>query len=213
MPHKCSLDRLNLEETFLKFFLAFYKNIFTGRGVGREGENQVGLWGTNAATVGAGTLTCPRWAYPKSSWAKKKVCVTGVERARREQWKMSAETQETPACRAGQPEGAPWRYLTWSHWGTFSESKSEVAQSCPTLCDPMDYSPPGSSIHGIFHARVLEWVAISFSRESSWLREWALVSHVAGKHFTVWATREVSSVEEHQGGTGLPAVLLRMLCW
>ena len=44
------------------------------------------------------------------------------------------------------------------------ESESEVAQSCPTLCNPMDCSPPGSSIHGIFQARVLEWVAISFSR-------------------------------------------------
>ena len=43
--------------------------------------------------------------------------------------------------------------------------KSEVAQSCPTLCDPMDCSPPASSIHGIFQARVLEWVAISFFRK------------------------------------------------
>ena len=40
-----------------------------------------------------------------------------------------------------------------------------VGQSCPTLCDPMDCSPPGSSIHGIFQARVLEWAAISFSRD------------------------------------------------
>ena len=38
------------------------------------------------------------------------------------------------------------------------------AQSCPTLCDPMDCSPPGSSVHGSFQARILEWVAISFSR-------------------------------------------------
>ena len=44
-----------------------------------------------------------------------------------------------------------------------SESESEVAQSCPTLSDPMDCSPPGSSIHGIFQARVLEWGAIAFS--------------------------------------------------
>ena len=44
-----------------------------------------------------------------------------------------------------------------------SESESEVAQSCPTLCDPMDCSPPGPSIHGIFQARVLEWLAIAFS--------------------------------------------------
>ena len=43
------------------------------------------------------------------------------------------------------------------------KSESEVARSCPTLCDPMDYSPPGSSVHGIFQARVLEWDAIAFS--------------------------------------------------
>ena len=47
------------------------------------------------------------------------------------------------------------------------ESENEVIQSCLTLCDPMDSSPPGSSIHGIFQARLLEWVAISFCRESS----------------------------------------------
>ena len=43
------------------------------------------------------------------------------------------------------------------------KSESEVAQSCPTLSDPMDCSPPGSSVHGIFQARVLEWGAIAFS--------------------------------------------------
>ena len=46
-----------------------------------------------------------------------------------------------------------------------SESESEVGQSCPTLCDPKDCRPPGSSLHGIFQARVPEWIAISFSRE------------------------------------------------
>ena len=45
-----------------------------------------------------------------------------------------------------------------------SHQESEVVQSCPTLCDPMDCSPPGSSVHGILQARILEWVAISFSR-------------------------------------------------
>ena len=45
------------------------------------------------------------------------------------------------------------------------KSESEVAQSCPTLSDPMDCSPPGSSIHGIFQARVLEWGAITFSTQ------------------------------------------------
>ena len=67
---------------------------------------------------------------------------------------------------------------------------SEVAQLCPTLCDPMDYSLPGSSVHGIFQARVLEWVAISFSRGSSQPRDLTRVSHTAGRRFTVWATRE-----------------------
>ena len=53
------------------------------------------------------------------------------------------------------------------------------AQSCPTLCDLMDYSPPGSSVLGIFQARILEWVAISFSRGSSQLRGWTLISCVS----------------------------------
>ena len=51
------------------------------------------------------------------------------------------------------------------------KSESEVPQSCPTFRDPMDCSPPGSSVHGIFQARVLEWVAISFSRGSSHPRD------------------------------------------
>ena len=49
------------------------------------------------------------------------------------------------------------------------KSESEVAQSCPTLTDPMDYSPPGSSIHGIFQATVLEWGAIAFSNNLLYL--------------------------------------------
>ena len=64
---------------------------------------------------------------------------------------------------------------------------SEVTQSCPILCDPMDSSLPGSSVHGIFQARILEWVAISFSRGSSQPRDWTQVSHIAGRHFTIWA--------------------------
>ena len=54
----------------------------------------------------------------------------------------------------------------------------------------MDCSLPGSSVHGIFQARVLEWVAISFSRESSRPRDRTQVSHIVGRRFTVWATRE-----------------------
>ena len=72
------------------------------------------------------------------------------------------------------------------------ESESEVVYLCPTLCDPMDCSLPGSTVHGIFQARVLEWVAISFSRRSSLLRDWTQVSCIVGRHFTIWATREGS---------------------
>ena len=70
---------------------------------------------------------------------------------------------------------------------------SEVAQSCPTLCDPMNCSLPGSSVHGIFQTRVLEWVAISFSRRSSQPRDWTQISCIVGRCFTIWATREVWS--------------------
>ena len=66
--------------------------------------------------------------------------------------------------------------------------ESEVAQLCPTLCDPMDYSLPGFSIHGIFQARILEWVTISFSRGSSRPRDWTWVSRIGGRHFNLWAT-------------------------
>ena len=59
----------------------------------------------------------------------------------------------------------------WQNTEVLYSEKSEVAQSCPTLCDPMDCNLPGSSIHGIFQARILGWVAISFSRRSSQPRD------------------------------------------
>ena len=66
-----------------------------------------------------------------------------------------------------------------------SVKESELAQSCPTLCNLMDCSPPGSSVHGIFQARVLEWVAIAFSRGSSQPRDPDWVSHIVGRCFTI----------------------------
>src|SRR5574337_21007 len=65
------------------------------------------------------------------------------------------------------------------------KSESEVAQSCLTLCDLMDCSLPGSSIHGIFQARVLEWVAISFSRGPSRPRDGTWVSCIVDRRFTI----------------------------
>ena len=63
-------------------------------------------------------------------------------------------------------------------------------QSCLTLCDPKDCNPPGSSVHVILQARILEWVAMPFSRGSSQPRDQTQVSCIAGGFFTIWVTRE-----------------------
>ena len=78
-----------------------------------------------------------------------------------------------------------------SHQGSLCSSKlghkcggGLVSKSCPTLCNPTDCSPPGSSVHRILQARILEWVAISFSRGSSRPRDWTCISCIAGGFFT-----------------------------
>ena len=84
------------------------------------------------------------------------------------------------------------RLLWWRHYPGLSEgalnpvteSESEVTQSCLTPCDLLDCSPPGSSVHGILQARVLEWVAIFFSRGSSQPMDWIGFSCTAGRFFT-----------------------------
>ena len=65
-----------------------------------------------------------------------------------------------------------------------------VTQLCLTLCNPMDCSLPGSSVHGILQVRIVQGVAIPFSRGSSWPRDQTQVSYTAGRFFTIWATRE-----------------------
>ena len=67
-----------------------------------------------------------------------------------------------------------------------------TTQSCLTLWDPMDYSPPGSSVRGILQARILEWVAIPFSRDLPDPGIGTCISSIVGRFFTVWATREAS---------------------
>ena len=80
----------------------------------------------------------------------------------------------------------PWT----KKWQAARFMRSEVSQSCLTLCNPMDCTLTGSSVHGIFQVTVLEWLAISFSRASSWPRFWTRVFHFAGSRFTLWATRK-----------------------
>ena len=84
-------------------------------------------------------------------------------------------------------------YLSWlrlhalnqGFWTQGENEKVKVAQLCQTLCDPMDWA-----FHGILQARILEWVAFPFYRESSQPRDWKQVSHIAGRFFTNWALRE-----------------------
>ena len=77
-----------------------------------------------------------------------------------------------------------------------------VTQLCLTLCDFMGCSLPGFSVHGILQARILEWVAIPFSRGPSQPRDRTQVSHNAGGFFTVWATREA---QENWSGYSIPS--------
>ena len=83
------------------------------------------------------------------------------------------------------PSEPPWKPCLDHKW-----TEVKVVQSCPALCDPTYCSLPGSSAHGILQARILEWVAVSFSGESSQTRDRTQVSCITGRCFTVWATRE-----------------------
>ena len=88
-------------------------------------------------------------------------------------------------------------------WG-LSYSNRLVKWSSSVVSDSLRpcglYSPPGSSVHGILQARILEWVAISFSRGSSRPRDWTQVSHIAGRCFNLWPTREalMTGVTDHK---------------
>ena len=92
------------------------------------------------------------------------------------------------------------RLHTWRELSGVSFMRREwhtLAQSCPTLFDPMDRSPPGSSVHGILQASILEWIAISSSKGSSWPRDQthtSCISCIAGGFFTPRALREAPLV-------------------
>ena len=76
----------------------------------------------------------------------------------------------------------------------YSHPSSEVAQACLTLYDPMDCSPAGSSVHGIFQARILEWIGIFFFRGSSWPRDQTQASRIEGR---LWAHQGISPLRSH----------------
>ena len=76
-------------------------------------------------------------------------------------------------------------FYKFSSW-----SNMLIVQSYLTLCNPVDCSLPDSPVHGILEARLLEWVAIRFSRGSFWPRDRTWVSCIASKYFTIWGTRQ-----------------------
>ena len=86
-------------------------------------------------------------------------------------------------------------------------------QSCPTLCNTMDCSLPGSSVHGIFQASVLEWVAISSSRLSSQPRNQTSVSCMTGRFFTIWTTWEaLEKVKAPKSGLQIQVCFFIVYC-
>ena len=88
-----------------------------------------------------------------------------------------------------------------------------VTQLCPSLCNPVDCSLPGTSVHGILQTRILEWVAISFSRGPSRPRDQPWVSCIASRFFTICATRETQKIIPIRTSKPSPkAALPRNLC-
>ena len=80
-------------------------------------------------------------------------------------------------------------------WVAPSKQSCLVAQSCLTLCNLTDCSPRGSPVHGILQAKILECSTISFSRESSQPRDQTCIPCIAGRSFTIWATREAVNTQ------------------
>ena len=116
-----------------------------------------------------------------------------------------------------------WWGGNWRAFGAFFYWRQVlVTYSCLSLCDSMDYSPLGSSVHGLFQARILEWIDIPFSRVSSWPKDRTCISCIAGRIFTIWAAREALT----EGRTGandaiwppikfflVKVQVIRLQCW
>ena len=133
--------------------------------------------------------------FPGGSVGKESTCnardlglIPGLGRSPGE-WKAT-----TPVFWPGEFHGlySPWGCKESDTTERLSLFRTIMSVSCPVVsyCNPMDYSPPGFSVHGISQARTLEWVAIPFSRGSSWPRDQTWVSCITDRFFTSWATGE-----------------------
>ena len=107
-----------------------------------------------------------------------------------ENFQVAEDMKELEAVYTTSPHLAPCLFAVWMLLCISSNCCCCVAQSCLTLCDPMDWSPPGSSVHGISQARMLGWAAISFSRGSSWSRDRTHISCTGRQVLYCWTIRE-----------------------
>ena len=96
-------------------------------------------------------------------------------------------------------DGAPSSISSFSHSSFLSVCVCLIAKLCPTFCVPMNFSPPASSVHRILQARILERVAIPFSRGFSWTRDWSWISCIAGGFFTMSHQECLASVDQKDG--------------
>ena len=139
------------------------------------------------------------------------------ERDGKSDWSWMGGTGRTFIQEEGRAQGGllPGGKETWGltkqRWEGRRFRQVVIVKSCPTLCDPMDCCPPGSSIHGIFQARILEWVAISFSRRSSRLRDWTWVSGNVSRHFYPLSHQGSWWMDETMGGKDTVKINWRVL--
>ena len=132
-----------------------------GGSVSARGPYFIGIWsGQQLQGTGSINLSPPgHLRLSLSTYSNKKTSIGQT-------WKQPGEgasRHNSLVCRAAKSENVNW--------------------------DPMDWSPPGSSIHGILQARILKWVAIPFSRGSSQPRDWTQVSCIVGRFFSIWTAR------------------------
>ena len=152
--------------------------------------------------------TTYRW--PKHTWKDVLTSLIIRENKSKLPWRSSSHRSAGPSSKSPETinagEGVEKREFFYTvsgninfcnHYGEQYDIDIEVAQSCPTLCYPMGCSLPGSSVHGIFQARVLEWVAISFSRGSSQPRDQTQGSNPGLPH-----CRQTLYRLSHQGSPG-----------